>query len=72
VWRGLGYNDTCADKIELLAEQYPKQTEAWPEWMGDWDFHESHQSNLIRKAPSHYLPIFGPVPSNLEYIWPKL
>lgn len=41
-----------------------------PSWLGNEDFHKSHQSNLIRKFPEHYIPIFGNVPSDLEYIWP--
>jgi hypothetical protein len=41
-----------------------------PHWFGNQDFHRSHQSNLIRKNPNHYKPIFGNVPDDLPYIWP--
>jgi hypothetical protein len=35
------------------------------------EFCKSHQSNLIRKKPEYYRPIFGnDIPDNLEYIWP--
>jgi hypothetical protein len=33
-------------------------------------FYIAHQSNLIRKKPEFYIPIFGNIPDNLEYIWP--
>jgi hypothetical protein len=42
-----------------------------PNWLGDPDFHKSHQSNLIRKFPEHYLQYFKNVPNDLPYIWPK-
>ena len=42
----------------------------YPEWLGNNDFHIAHQSNLIRKKPEFYIPIFGNIPDNLEYIWP--
>ena len=70
VWRGYGYKDTCADKIAATAAQYGPETDRWPHWMGDWDFHTSHQSNLIRKNREHYVPNFGDVPVDLAYIWP--
>jgi hypothetical protein len=41
-----------------------------PEWLGRPEFHRSHQSNLIRKDPEYYGPVFAGVPSDLEYVWP--
>jgi hypothetical protein len=41
-----------------------------PPWLGNKDFHLSHQSNLVRKLPSHYGSLFPGVPNNLPYIWP--
>jgi hypothetical protein len=41
-----------------------------PPWLGDAAFHRSHQSNLIRKDPEHYGPMFPGVPDDLEYVWP--
>lgn len=41
-----------------------------PPWLGDEDFHRSHQSNLVRKDPAHYGPLFPGVPDDLEYVWP--
>jgi hypothetical protein len=31
---------------------------ALPHWLGDPDFHRSHQSALLRKDPEHYGPLF--------------
>lgn len=72
-WQRRGYNDTCLMKIYNKLErpnlvamgQAPK-----PDWFGDEDFHRSHQSNLIRKLPDHYGPLFPGVPDDLPYIWP--
>ena len=41
-----------------------------PPWLGNHDFHTSHQSNLVRKDSSHYGPMFPSVPDNLPYWWP--
>lgn len=41
-----------------------------PPWLGDYRFHSSHRSNLLRKDPIHYM-IFGwEEPDNLPYLWP--
>jgi hypothetical protein len=45
-------------------------TDDLPPWLGDPDFHRSHQSALIRKDPAHYGPLFGDVPPDLPYVWP--
>jgi hypothetical protein len=43
----------------------------FPSWLGNFEFHRSHQSNLLRKDEKHYRPWFGTtVPKNLDYIWP--
>ena len=61
-----GYKDTCAEKIASFSG------DGWirPPWLGDTAFHRSHQSNLIRKNPEHYGPIFWDVPDDLPYVWP--
>jgi hypothetical protein len=43
---------------------------ALPPWLGDPDFHLSHQSALVRKDPDFYGPLFPGVPDDLEYVWP--
>jgi len=41
-----------------------------PPIIGDARFHLSHKSNLIRKDPVFYRPIFGiEIPDNLPYYW---
>ena len=42
-----------------------------PSIIGNEFFHLSHRSNLIRKDPDYYIPIFGDgIPDNLPYFWP--
>lgn len=41
----------------------------YPEWITN-DFCRSHQSNLIRKMPEYYGPMWPDVPNDLPYIWP--
>lgn len=43
----------------------------YPPWLGDPSFHISHQSNLIRKDPEHYAPLFPGITATLPYIWPS-
>ena len=66
-WKDRGYKDTCMGKIMALAD--PDSSDM-PRWMGWSDFHISHQSMLVQKAPDHYRPYFPNVPEDLEYIWP--
>ena len=43
----------------------------YPPWLTE-EFCRSHQSNLIRKDPHYYRPIFGAdIPPDLPYIWPE-
>ena len=71
-WIGRGYKDTCADKVLLLAEEHGS---GWgkgaPVWLGAAAIHLSHQSNLIRKDPEHYGPLFPGVSGDHPYVWPE-
>lgn len=67
-WITRGYKDTCLDKIRT--EQARFDDTGLPPWFGDSAFHLAHQSNLIRKMPTHYEQLFSGVPNNLPYIWP--
>lgn len=72
-WLGRGFDDTCQGKImSWLCETSDVSHEA-PHWL-DGDLGKlvclSHQSNLIRKDPAHYEPLFPGIPDNLEYVWP--
>lgn len=71
-WIARGYKDTCRQKIADLGNLIVREEreESRPSWFGDSDFHVSHQSNLIRKDPIYYSPIFDGVPSDLPYVWP--
>jgi len=71
-WVSRGYKDTCADKVRVLLDARPEwQASLVPPWFGDEDFHRSHRSNLVRKLPEHYAPLFEPgLPDNLPYLWP--
>lgn len=66
-WIGKGYKDTCLPFF--LARQKNKLPKP-PPWLGG-HIHVTHQSNLIRKDPEFYRPIFGDhIPDDMEYHWP--
>jgi hypothetical protein len=44
--------------------------EILPPWIGDERLHDSHKSNLLRKMPEYYAPIFGEVGPDMPYFWP--
>lgn len=67
-WIRRGYKDTCSEKIAGLRDVHPFKV---PDWIGDEEFHRSHQSNLIRKDPEHYRHFFPDVPDDLPYVWPS-
>lgn len=80
-WSRRGYRDTCLEKSFLLYDATtPEQRRALiyinhrvppnPPWLGDPEFHRSHQSNLIRKNPEFYGPKFPGIPPDLKYVWP--
>lgn len=68
-WVKRGYNDTMTDRFLIEFAKLDEPLEM-PSWLGNENFHTSHQSNLIRKDPMFYEPLFPGVPSNLEYVWP--
>lgn len=82
-WTGRGYKDTCLTKTYELIKSYDAYADPfsfllahnvknpyYPIWIGDPDFHRSHQSNLLRKDFDYYSQFFRGVPDNLEYVWP--
>jgi hypothetical protein len=69
-WRARGFRDTCRDKILQFANDDDFYSMVLPPWLGDPDFHRSHQSNLVRKMPDHYRQFFPDIPDDLPYIWP--
>jgi hypothetical protein len=71
VWTDRGFNDTCyAKTAALLTHRFGDAPVNPPPWLGDPELHRSHQSNLIRKDPERYGPLFPGVPGDLEYVWP--
>lgn len=71
-WRERGYFDTALDWfLEWLdANAVDWHDDLMPPWFGQPAFHASHQSNLLRKDPSHYSQFGWSVPSDLPYVWP--
>ena len=66
-WTGRGYKNTInVNELRMMAVG----SKDLPKWMGNKDFHKSHQSNLVRKLPEHYAQQFD-VDGDLPYIWPK-
>jgi Pyrimidine dimer DNA glycosylase len=70
-WVSRGYVDNTLKELDRIAETYNFDPFNYskPAWLGNTDFHLSHQSNLLRKDKEHYIQFFD-VPNNLEYIWP--
>jgi hypothetical protein len=76
-WIGLGRPDTVAATLSAeFGRSVREQAELamvgeLPKWLGQAEFHRSHQSSLLRKDAAHYRPIFGDdVPDDLPYVWP--
>lgn len=61
------------EAIYVLARQPWPERIGWelPAWYARPPFHLSHKSNLLRKDPDHYRPIWPDLPDNLAYVWPK-
>lgn len=66
-WVDLGYKDTVADKVRAIITPSGEL----PAWWGDSAVHLSHRSNLIRKLPEFYLPLWPDVRDDLPYVWPS-
>jgi hypothetical protein len=70
-WTARGFADTCETKTAgLLSAAGADGAVASPPWLGDEQLHRSHRSNLIRKDPAFYGPLFPGVPPDLPYVWP--
>lgn len=72
-WTARGHPDAVMPQLLAFApevEGVPQSELDMPSWLGDPAFHRAHQSNLIRKDPEFYRPLFGDVPDDLPYIWP--
>jgi hypothetical protein len=67
-WVRHSFNDTVKAKLLRFKALGPT---LMPHWLGDEDFHRSHQSNLLRKDEVWYGRYGWEVPTYLQYIWPK-
>lgn len=81
-WTATGRQDTCAATLRadliattgLAAERSQQELASaaeLPPWLGDPDFHRSHQSALVNKEPEHYRRHFPDVRDDLPYVWPQ-
>lgn len=65
-WVSRGYADTLGTQFWEALATLPYNDP--PEWLPSVT--KSHQSNLVRKLPSHYAQIFTGVSADLPYVWP--
>lgn len=68
-WLDRGYRDTCWEKTAALLGGMRQSSNPW--WIGNDEFHASHQSNLIRKVPEVYGKMWPGIPMDMEYRWPS-
>ena len=68
-WISRGYKDTMSQRFYDACAALPNTGR--PEWTYDDTFHTSHKSNLVRKLPEYYQPLWPDVPSDLPYVWPS-
>lgn len=66
VWKERGYKDSLLPKFHAIARGYPGSAQM-PKFLDT--IAESHRSNLIRKDPIFYGPLWPDTPPNLDYIW---
>lgn len=72
-WADRGHRDSCQDRTQFLYYNVkPRTFDGMPDWLGDEDFHRSHQSNLLRQHPVYYSQFFHDVLNDLPYLWPVL
>jgi hypothetical protein len=72
-WIESGHADTVRDQLLAFAPDVdgaPQDELELPPWLGDAALHLSHRSNLVRKDPEFYRPLFGDIPDDLPYVWP--
>ena len=73
-WIDRGYIDNCYPVIMDIYNNIPLYKRInilIPRWLGNYEFHLAHRSNLLRKNYLFYSKYQWNEPSNLPYIWPK-
>lgn len=68
-WMSRDNADNTLSKIIKFRQDFTDNTP--PEWWGNEEFHLSHQSQLLRLAPSHYREYFPDTPDDLPLCWPR-
>ena len=69
-WTARGYGDNLLPQLLAWSGGEVPQDPELPPWFGVEALHLSHRSNLLRKDPAHYRPLFGDEPDDLPYLWP--
>ena len=71
-WVNRGFNDTCSGKMQIIdkAQFFNNPADNKPKFIGNYSFHASHRSNLLRKDPVHYGQFGWTEPHDLPYVWP--
>lgn len=70
-WVRRGHADTVRDQILARHPGLPALDKVQtPPWLDRADFHRSHRSNLLRKDPAFYGPLFPGDDDCLPYVWP--
>lgn len=70
-WVRRDYMDTRAERIAQFDVQFHAQRDGrTPWWLGNEQFHLSHRSNLVRKMPGWYGPVWPNTTDDLPYVWP--
>ncbi|MCS5736265.1 MSMEG_6728 family protein [Herbiconiux daphne] len=72
-WIARGHSDTVRPQALAFAPEVDALEQAeldLPPWLGDEAVHISHRSNLVRKDPVFYGPLFPGVAGDLPYVWP--
>jgi hypothetical protein len=69
-WWSRGYTSHIGSAQKVTEYLQTLEDTGWPGWWGDSAMVRSHQSNLVRKAPEHYIPLFPDVPDDIPYVWP--
>jgi hypothetical protein len=67
-WIERGYTDNVC-RVFFLEHRGPRKRLPRPHWLTD-EFCRRHRSNLIRKMPDHYGPMWvDDIPMDLPYLW---
>lgn len=67
-WIARGFNDSL---LPFFRKRWnPRFGTQLPPWWGLTEFHQSHRSNLVRKAPEHYRKFWPKIPDDIPYFWP--